>query len=157
MGNCFLGWPLSCSAQRPSCAPVWTSRSVLLSRKPDDFGVVFLRCRITAASCRATICFGDAALMAHSLISCCTNDGEQLENSVHCSISVLDHIILPYYLVLPATSGLGRDFWFTGIWWVMGFRSGFDLCFLCLSLGIGLALCYFVLFLYLGSICEVYE
>lgn len=45
---------------------------------------------------------------------------------------------ITYYLLLPAASGLGRDFWFIGIFWEKGFLAWF--CFF-LSLGIGTSLC----------------
>lgn len=139
LANFLMGRPAVIKARKATrCAPVWTSRGGVSSNKPVDFGVIFLCCRVSAVYSCATICFGNATL--HSLISCCTNDGEQLENSVHCSVSVMDHI-LPYYLVLPAMSGLGRQFfWFSGIFWVKGFWPWglmFDVCFLLLALGWG--------------------
>lgn len=101
------------------------------------------------------IVFGSAATLSHCLISCCTNDGEQLENSVHWSLSVLDYtFFITYYLFtsLPR-AGNGRDFWFIGIFWEKGFLGLiFRFIFSLFPVpGYGTSLCYFLFCYYLGA------
>lgn len=133
----------------------WACERILRAIGQAEAGLSSLSTLVFFSALSCSACFGflcDDLLwecgLSHSLISCCTNDGEQLENSVHCAFSVLDHILLPYYLVLPAASGPGRDF---------GLLASLEgLIFAFLPTPTRGWLCYFVI-VYPGCICEVYE
>lgn len=104
----------------------------------------FLRCRVSAAYFCATICFGNATLLSHSLI-CCTNDGEQLENSVHPSFGFGTTFITLLFSI-ACRERAWQDFL---VYWHLlgeGFSAlGLIFAFIFLSLAMGLA-CVVTLF-----------
>lgn len=110
----------------------------------------FLHCRLSTACFGATICFGNATLLFHSLI-CCTNDGEQLENSVHPLFRFWTTFTTLLFSI-ACRERAWRDF---GLLAYSGRRVlglGFDLCPFTSVSGYGTSMCcYFVLFFILGA------